>query len=887
MTKPAPSQQLLYIMLRAQLLAKTESSDGGYVMIFVSILTIMMFSLLAAYLMITNISKSATNAYVEGTSTFYAAESGLNQRANEIRQRFLNYDTPTGTSPGVVAGEMPSPANMADCLKNPTAGTGDYACKKLELNYRQGLNTKVSTGADGKSLTATDRLDNIKYTAYTFAGDRTIYTDPVNRIPQLSVVPPGEPFAGLNIQEYRHTIYSMATSKQPQDLDARAMTVLEMTFKSRAVALFQFAAFYEGDLEMNSTSQMDITGRIHSNGNFYLQSTSPDAATTRLLGPTTIAGKIYNRVDASDNNTAGKTFVLLSGDPKKPDDPSNKYEPFPILDTSIETPLTATKLADYKGKLIDGATGASKLKLPAAGFLRKRDKAGNIGDYYGKADLRLEIVPKRTAGNVPFNFTAIKDGGTGCTTGFDLSANRQSKTTLKCMTLNEGQLRSLQQPVMVKVLSNDERKYCPKDVTLAKNYDATSNKQKLRALQVAIAAQNTPVTLDQLKSALGHTTNAGINNIAQGLQTLSTIDTISNIAANEGACFRPAPIQVLKSDDTTNANYNWKSSYYDRREGRWIGMLQTNIASLTLWNRDGLYVDRDNNFNTNDAPTAGSSQVTAAFNSGNASPTYDTDGLLFNRIAAVATAPAGSFRQLGLGASDNTEGGLTLHATLSDDLGNGKTIAIDIDNLRKYPDGKGKGLYGFAFSDGADLPGPFTVATDLPLYVQGDYNNFGGFAARQPASLVGDVITSLSNSCFDNTTKLINCGIETGQNNATETTVNAAFLSHTDLSVGNVGTISFKSGTRDYSGGLNNYMRMVENWGGVKFIYRGSFVSIGTPQEFSGNYKHGGGSSSSAYYNIPIRDFGYDTNFDAFNLLPPATPVVVYLQQETFKRSYK
>jgi hypothetical protein len=888
MTKPAPTDRLLYIMLRAQLLAKQESGDRGYVMLFVSILTVMIFSLLGAYLMMTNLSRASTNAYVEGNSTFYAAESGLNQRADALRQRFLNYDTPSGTSPGVVAGELAGPANMAACLKDPTAGSGDYACKKLELNYRQGLNTTVSTGADGKSLSATDHLDNIRYTAYTFASDRTIYTDPVNKIPQLTVVPAGEPFSGLNIQEYRYTIYSMATSKQPQDLDARAMTVLEMSYKSRAVALFQFAAFYEGDLEMNSTSQMDITGRIHSNGNFYLQSTSSTTATTRLLGPTTIAGKIYNRVDASDNNTAGQTFVLLSGDPRKPDDPSNKWWEFPKFDTSIETPLTATKLAEYKGKLIDGATGASKLKLPAAGFLRKRDKAGNIGEYYGKADLRLEMVPKRTAGNVPFNFTAIKEGGTGCATGFDLSANRQNKTTLKCNTLNEGQLRSLQQPVMVKALSNVETgKFCPASVTKYYNPATPGSKEKLRSLQVAIASQNTPVTLAQLDLPLGHSTNANINKIAQGLQTLSTIDSISKIAANEGACFRPAPIQVLKSGDTTNANYNWQSSYYDRREGRWIGMLQTNIASLTLWNRDGLYVDRDNNFNTNDAPTAGSSQVTAAFNSGNASPTYDTDGLLFNRLAAVATAPAGSFRQLGLGASDNTEGGLTLHATLSDDLGNGKTIPIDTDNLRIYPDGKGKGLYGVAISDGADLPGPFTVATDLPLYAQGDYNNFGGFSARQPASLVGDVITNLSNSCFDNTTKLINCGIETGQNTATETTVNAAFLSHTDLSVGNAGTSSFKSGTRDYSGGLNNYMRMVENWGGVKFIYRGSFVSAGTPQEFSGNYKGGGSSGSSAYYYIPIRDFGYDTNFDAFNLLPPLTPLVVYLQQETFKRSYK
>jgi hypothetical protein len=892
MTKPARSQHLLYLMLRAQQLAKQEkSSDGGYVMVVVSILTVMIFSLLAAYLMLTNLSRSSTNAYVEGNSTFYAAESGLNQRANAIRQRFLDYDTPTGVSPGVVAGELAGPANMAACLKDPTAGSGDYACKKLELNYRQGLNTTVSTGADGKSLSATDHLDNVPYTAYTFASDRTIYTDPIRKIPQVTLVPAGQAFAGLNAQEYRYTIYSMATSKQPKDLDAKALTVLEMTFKSRAIALFQFAAFYDGDLEMNSTSQMNINGRVHTNGNFYAQATpvaakkkNTDVANTRLLGPLTVAGRIYNRVDASTVQRFGDTEVLISGNPDNPTDPLNDYEFFPTYNAGRITPLTATEIAEFKGKVLDGATGASKLKLPAVGFLRKRDKDNKISDYYGKADLRLEMLPKRVTDGIPFNFTAIKEGGTGVScAGFDVSSNRQG-TNLKCTRLNEGQLRSLQQPVLVKVLSDAERKYCP-GVTLTKNYNSSSggSEKKLRALQVAIAAQNTPVTWSQLNKTLSDPVNVRINAIASILESSSSgSDTPVQIATKEGACFRPAPVQVLKGSGTANPNYNWQSSYYDRRENRWIGMLQTNITSLTLWNRDGLYVNRDNNFTTNDLPTATSAEVAAAFNSGNASTTYDTNGLLFNRAAANATAPVGSFRQLGLGASDTTEGGLTLHATLNDDLGDGTTIDIDpVDNLRKYPEGKTNGSYGFAITDGADLPSSFTVATELPLYVQGDFNTFGGDAVRQPASLVGDVITVLSNSCNDG--NQINCGITTGQNVATATTVNAGFLSHTDLSSGNVGTSSFGSGFKDYSGGLNNYMRMAENWATIPFTYQGSFVSLGIPEEFSGNYLSGG---SGGYYNVPIRNFGYDTNFNAFDRLPPLTPRVIYLQQETFKRSY-
>jgi hypothetical protein len=891
MTKPSTSPHLLYLMLRAQQLGKEESSNGGYVMMFTSIVTLMMFSLLAAYFTITNLTKSATNAYIEGNSTFYAAESGLNRRADAMRQRFINYATPDGISPGDVAGEVAGVQNMIACLDGVATndGSGDFRCQTLDLNYRQATGTNMSPGGDGKSMSATDYNNMIKYTAHTFASDRTVYTDLVRKIPQVQNIPSGQVYAGLNAQEYRYTVYSMATSKQTQDLDARATTVLEMTFKSRAIPLFQFAAFYEGDLEMNSTSQMNINGRVHTNGNFYSQPTpakktkGASVATTRLLAPLTVAGKIYNRVDASSILRFGDTEVLISGDPNNPTAPGNDYEYFPDYDPSRTTPLTSAEIAVFRGKVLDGAAGASKLTLPQPGFLRKRDRDDNIGEYYGKADLRLEMVPKRASGNVPFNFTAIKNGGVGGScSGFDISPGRQG-SSLNCIALNEGQLRSLEQPVMVKVVTDEERtRFCP---SLTSNYNPSSggDSQTLRALQVAIAAQNTPVSLSQLNLPLSDAANASIRSIATSLNSLDTTQSPVQIAAAKGGCFLSAPIQVLTGSGTANTNYNWQSSYYDRREQRWIGMLQTNIASLTVWNRDGLYVDRDNTLSTNDATTT--IQNTAAFNSGNPSSTFDTNNLLFIRAAAKTTAPTGSFQKLGLGSADTTEGGLVLHATVSEDLdGNGsRDITIDpVDNLRVYADGKRKSSYGFAVTGGADLPGALTVVTDRGLYVQGDYNNFGGNNARQAASLIGDTIAALSNSCLDPNTARINCGILTGQNIATATTVNAAFLSYTDVSDGNIGTDGFGV-VQEYSGGLNNYMRMVENWSGQNFNYTGSFVSLGEPQEFSGNYLSGG---SGGYYNVPNRNFGYDLNFNAFDRLPPMTPQVIYLQQETFKRSY-
>ncbi|WP_146138382.1 hypothetical protein [Chamaesiphon polymorphus] len=894
MSKLDPSVRLLHLMLRAQHYARKESSDTGYAMMLVSIVTILIFSLLAAYLAITNISKSATTANVEANSTFYAAESGLNQRSDVVRQKFVNYATPNGVSPGAVSGSIAGPNNMAFCLDSDPAndGSGDFACQKIELNYKHAIGTTVGRDADGKSLSASNFANNVKYTAYSFVSDRTIYIDPVRRIPQVQTIPAGQLYAGLNAQEYRYTIFSMATSRQPQDLDARAMTVLEMSFRSRNIPLFQFAAFYNGDLEMNSTSQMDINGRVHTNANLYIQPTPIGTETTRLLGQVTAANSIYNRVDASAIARYGDTQVLLTGDPDNPYDPANTYEKFPPYDATRTIPLTPPEIAKFNRRVLDGAAGATVLQVPQPGFLRKRDADGNIGEYYGKADLRLEMVPKRAAGNVPFNFTSIKDGGSGGScTGFEISTGRQG-ASLKCVRMSEGQLRSLMQPVMSKVVSNEERaRLCP---TVAVNHNPSllSERRVLRALQVAIAAQNTPVPLDRLNLPLSDPANASISSIATSLEsTLNTAQSPAQLAGAVGGCFLPAPIQVLTGSGVANSNYTWQSSYFDRREERWIGMLQTNIDSLTMWNRDGLYVDRDNNITTNDATTT--TQHTAAFNGGNNGSIYDTNNLLFIRAAANPTAATGSFQKLGLAASDLTEGGLVYHATVSDDLDGDGTADLTVDsadNLRNYADGKRRSSYGFAFSGGVNLPGPMTVVTDRGLYVQGDYNSFAGNVAKQPAATIGDTITVLSNNCADPNTRMLNCGVITATQNAVETTVNAAFLSYTDRSNGNIGSSGFPT-IKEYSGGLNNYMRMVENWTGQRFNYTGSFVSLGAPQEYSGAYRSGSSAGSAfapgaSYYGVPIRNFRYEVNFNAFDRLPPLTPRVIYLQQETFKRSY-
>jgi Tfp pilus assembly protein PilX len=88
--QPNPDRALFHFILRAQQIAQQDGrSEKGYAMLMVSMISIALFSMLAAYMTMTNLNKSSTSAYVDGTNTFYVAESGLNRRAQQLRDKFL------------------------------------------------------------------------------------------------------------------------------------------------------------------------------------------------------------------------------------------------------------------------------------------------------------------------------------------------------------------------------------------------------------------------------------------------------------------------------------------------------------------------------------------------------------------------------------------------------------------------------------------------------------------------------------------------------------------------------------------------------------------------------------------------------------------------------
>ena len=171
--------------------------------------------------------------------------------------------------------------------------------------------------------------------------------------------------------------------------------------------------------------------------------------------------------------------------------------------------------------------------------------------------------------------------------------------------------------------------------------------------------------------------------------------------------------------------------------------------------------------------------------------------------------------------------------------------------------------------NGLQLPSPngsrsgFTLATQFPMYVWGDYNakDSSGWALGSyltngatlhtyPAALMADSVTILSTNWSD--------AVTSQDPTPTSTTINAAMLE------GIVPSNPAISG--NYSGGVENFMRLLENWSGKTLTYNGSIVVM-YPSQYATNYWNG------SYYGVPTRHWSFDLNYaKGQSYLPPLTP---------------
>jgi hypothetical protein len=181
---------------------------------------------------------------------------------------------------------------------------------------------------------------------------------------------------------------------------------------------------------------------------------------------------------------------------------------------------------------------------------------------------------------------------------------------------------------------------------------------------------------------------------------------------------------------------------------------------------------------------------------------------------------------------------------------------------------------------GATNTGGFTVASENPVYIQGDYNSnsadtfwTGGAdkTGHSAAAVIADAVTVLSNNWVDlNSMTGVPTQAQTYRTGAT---------TYYRLAVAGGKNINFPFPTwenaTDYGfgtdGGVHNFLRFLEDWQnpGATLNYGGSLVSMYYATYNTGLFK----CCTYSVYQPPVRNYIFDPDFTTPAGLPPGTPL--------------
>ena len=183
-----------------------------------------------------------------------------------------------------------------------------------------------------------------------------------------------------------------------------------------------------------------------------------------------------------------------------------------------------------------------------------------------------------------------------------------------------------------------------------------------------------------------------------------------------------------------------------------------------------------------------------------------------------------------------------------------------------------------------NLPMPgFTVTSENPVYIQGNYNaNAAGFGGGNSASaVIADAVTLLSGNWRDE--RSFDFPYVPASRAATTTWFRTAIAAgkgrnFPNPAYGGAG-VPNDFGT---DGGTHNFLRYIENWGGQTLNYSGSLVSLYYDRQAVGAYK-----CCNTVYGAPTRAYAFDVTFLIPSQLPPGTPRFRDINNLSFKQTIR
>jgi hypothetical protein len=363
---------------------------------------------------------------------------------------------------------------------------------------------------------------------------------------------------------------------------------------------------------------------------------------------------------------------------------------------------------------------------------------------------------------------------------------------------------------------------------------------------VSNTSQNVYGILEPPTAGETPTSATGTNLLYNKADMIITISNNNAISVTSGAFVNGQATTIPQSQWQTFLSTN--GTFYDQRDSLTVDPTVLNVSNLLIWsatntilstnlaalrpgggNVQSIYVDDQRNTVSN--------AVTAITNT---TSTYPSAGTFYPPVAT----------------NKNSHGTVTGYTYISQYVTNVIVVSQP----------------GVVLTNGAVLPPQgLSVATPDPVYVVGNWNvknstnssapSDAGSSAVQytlPSAIYADAITVLSSAWNPANSKLA-----LSSRAATSDTVNAAFLT------GNV-----PSNGTDYSGGVENFPRFLEDWGSQTFTYNGSMVCM-----FASQIANAPWPGTGTVYNPPTRNWAFDTNFYNPSQQPPLMPQIITVQR--------
>lgn len=748
--------------------------------------------------------------------------------------------------------------------RNAAEGVSEYVV--AEMHRRSQANPSFGAGANpnplvGFTLSTADKAFIAPETGYsnvvrssigfknsTFSNAAAVpvaidATDPVNsQDPSIDQTP-------LSIRSLN--IYATAAVLDPQT-KKQIKSYVSTNVQVRDQTWFNYAIFYNMDLEFHAGPNFTVYGPVHTNATAYLTS----GATLKFYSTLTAVGKLY-RYDKYTGTTAGHTGTVYcisktgmkdtdlvemkttkdSTNTKFKEDAISLWNSF-VQDSTFSVPkfnppgMKAYVPDDYSTAAVElRNNGYLMIEPQLSKVSTHKDPYTNIDDYGYKGEDSENLKFSALSG---FVIQVKPPTAVGAPPQWQLVCYKATDPTKRLSADNPPERDATTGLPVIDVVINP---FTDKDDI---DYPSTGTPPVgqaviKRALKVAL--MNAIVSIPYGDGGTGAAWGDGV----------SALKKFTPSVANYG-------ITVVNAGTLDNDLKSIGDQYpvYDRREGH---VYTTAGGDVMVAMKGAFHVIKIDFGKLNTLLNDSSGLWLKPYGSTDYvyNPATRYSGVVFVQFP-LAARTASRFPPLaGTGSADAD---MIRPAVGPDSTAKTPGYAVVLANAKVVPQ----------LATGTDVPDGFTIASNGLAYVWGHFNADGNSgtgsstapdsAAERPALIAADAVTVLSaTAAFSFKTMATDTGDATAF-----TEVSAAILT---------GIIPTQKG-KDliWSGGVHNLVRLLENWSG-DYRFRGSLGVLYENEVAKGKYNEG---HAGSYYSPPTRDMGYH-QYLSQGRFPPATPI--------------